>query len=200
MSRFSETEITPSLLARAVAGDSKAHEGLYLAFSGPVYTLARRMLGQPAQADEVLQDTFVEVLDGIGKFRGDAPLSAWIRKIAVSKCLMHLRSAWYRKGRSIEGIPGVVELVLQDQAGPSEADLTGVAMDLEQALSQLHPVGRAVVWLYDVEGYTHPEIAEMLGKTVSFSKSQLARSHQRLQAMLKPEQGGLTCMQASNNS
>ena len=200
MSIFSETEIAPSLLARAVAGDSKAHEGLYRAFSGPVYTLARRMLGQPAQADEVLQDTFLEVLDGIGNFRGDAPLGIWIRKIAVSKCLMQLRSAWHRNSRSMEGIPGVVELVMQERSGISEAERAGVGLDLEQALLQLQPEGRAVVWLYDVEGYTHVEIAQMLGKSVSFSKSQLARSHQRLQAMLKPDQGGLPCMQASNNS
>jgi len=200
MSRFTETEVAPDLLARAMAGDRGAHEALYRAFGGPVYSMARRMLQQSALAEEVLQDTFIEVLGSIQGFRGEVPLAAWIRKIAVSKCLMQLRSSWHRNSRSMEGIPGVVELVLQERAGPTESDTTGDGMDLEQALAQLPATGRSVVWLYDVEGYTHVEIAEMLGKSVSFSKSQLARCHQRLQAMLKPEQGGQTCMQASNNS
>jgi RNA polymerase sigma factor (sigma-70 family) len=200
MSKFTDIELEPDLLPRAVAGDMKAHEELYRVFGGPVYSLARRILDQPSLAEEVLQETFIEILHGIRGFREQAPLGAWIRRIAVSKCLMQLRSAWQRNTRSMEDIPGVVELVTLDMAGAPESEVTGMGLDLEQALASLHPVGRAVVWLYDVEGYTHVEIAKMLGKSVSFSKSQLARSHQRLQAMLKPEQGGLSCMQASNNS
>ena len=57
-------------------------------------------------------------------------------------------------------------------------------IDLERAFEQLSETSRAVVWLHDVEGYTHEEIAEQMGKTVSFSKSQLARAHVRLRRML----------------
>src|SRR5258708_6961371 len=60
-------------------------------------------------------------------------------------------------------------------------------IDLERAFERLSATARAVVWLHDVEGYTHEEIAELMGKTVSFSKSQLARAHARLRGMLDHE-------------
>jgi RNA polymerase sigma-70 factor (ECF subfamily) len=63
----------------------------------------------------------------------------------------------------------------------------GLRMDLEAALERLSATSRAVVWLHDVEGYTHEEIAGMMGKTVSFSKSQLARAHTRLRHWLGEE-------------
>ncbi len=62
-----------------------------------------------------------------------------------------------------------------------------VQIDLERAFERLSETSRAVVWLHDVEGYTHEEIAEQMGKTVSFSKSQLARAHARLRGMLDDE-------------
>ena len=71
-------------------------------------------------------------------------------------------------------------------AGRRDGDV-GLQMDLEAALSKLSETSRAAVWLHDVEGYTHEEIAELMGKTVSFSKSQLSRAHARLRALLGEE-------------
>ncbi len=61
------------------------------------------------------------------------------------------------------------------------------AVDVARALAALTPTARAVVWLYEVEGWTHEEIAGSFGRTVSFSKSQLARAHERLRAWFEPE-------------
>jgi RNA polymerase sigma-70 factor (ECF subfamily) len=73
-------------------------------------------------------------------------------------------------------------------------------VDLEKALASLSPVSRAVVWLHDVEGYTHNEIGRLMGKSGSFSKSQLARAHLRLQVLLESSKGyAQPCMQLSNN-
>lgn len=66
-------------------------------------------------------------------------------------------------------------------------------MDLERALASLSPTARAVVWLYDVEGYSHEEIARQFGRTVSFSKSQLARAHARLREWYEPQTDGQSC-------
>ncbi len=66
-------------------------------------------------------------------------------------------------------------------------------MDLERALATLSPTARAVVWLYDVEGYSHEEIARQFGRTVSFSKSQLARAHARLREWYEPQKDGQPC-------
>jgi RNA polymerase sigma factor (sigma-70 family) len=144
----------------------------------------RRLVPRQAVADDLFQDTFVEVLQSLKKFRGEAPLGAWIRRIAVSKCLMYLRSPWHRS-----------LMWLDQQAGPQpdeagfelaqpEGPHPGARVDLEAALSKLPAVARAVVWLHDVEGHTHEEIAAMYGKTESFSKSQLMRAHFRLRQLL----------------
>src|SRR2546429_9206909 len=75
------------------------------------------------------------------------------------------------------------ELHEEAAAGPGGAGIPA-RIDLERAFERLSETSRAVVWLHDVEGYTHEEIAEQMGKTVSFSKSQLARAHVRLRRML----------------
>ena len=78
---------------------------------------------------------------------------------------------------------------LQDEFMGHRREDTALRMDLEAALERLSETSRAVVWLHDVEGYTHDEIANLMGKTPSFSKSQLARAHQRLRRWLGEEVG-----------
>ena len=76
---------------------------------------------------------------------------------------------------------------LHDEVTGRQREDTALRMDLEAALERLTETSRAVVWLHDVEGYTHEEIAVMMGKTPSFSKSQLARAHVRLRRWLGEE-------------
>jgi len=164
------------LLARAQAGDEHALEELYRAFESPVYTLARRICRTAEDAEDVLQETFFEVCRSIKHYRGEGSLWGWIRTIASSKALMRLRRNKYRETEELED-----ELHVGGRADQH------LKMDLEAALERLAPLSRAVVWLHDVEGYTHEEIAGMTGKTVSFSKSQLARAHTRLRRWLGEE-------------
>jgi len=180
-------DITPAELAGAMRGDRQAHARLYECFAPGIYTLARRMLAEPALADDVLQETFVDVIRGIGGFRGDASLDTWIRRIAINHCLMHLRSPWHVRG---EALP---EDLVATHGG---SDVQGSAqrqLDLAGALARLPAVSRAVVWLHDVEGYTHREIAGLLGRTPSFSKSQLARAHDRLRGLISDTDGDEAC-------
>jgi RNA polymerase sigma factor (sigma-70 family) len=137
------------------------------------------MSGSTATADDLLQDTFIEVMRSIGGFREEAKLATWIRRIAVSKCLMHMRSAWENRATAFRDLG---EEPNPDGSGIASGEAaTQTRMDLERALARLSDVSRLVVMLHDVEGYTHREIADMMGKSVSFSKSQLSRAHQRLQ-------------------
>jgi RNA polymerase sigma-70 factor (ECF subfamily) len=178
MAGFANRAVDPDILARARRGDMKAHEIIFRTFSAPVYSLMARMTGSTATADDLLQETFVEVIRSIGSFRGDASLATWIRKIAVSKCLMHLRSAWNNRATLFRDLgDGHTEY---EPAVAADTPLTLAQIDLERALARLSDTARVVVILHDVEGYTHREIADLLGKSVSFSKSQLARAHQRL--------------------
>ena len=166
------------ILARARAGDLDALEQVYRAYEVPVYNLARRICRTVEDAEDVLQETFFEVCRSIHQYRGDGSLWGWVRTITASKALMRLRRNRYRDADELdEEFHG---------PSPSRAD-RGLRMDLEAALERLPEASRAVVWLHDVEGYTHEEIAGMMGKTVSFSKSQLARAHTRLRRWLGEE-------------
>jgi len=161
-----------SLVARARAGDLAALERLYRTYERPVYTLARRLTQSAEDAEDVLQDTFLEVCRSLRQWRGEGSLWGWVRTIAASKALMR-----YRREKLRDWEP------LGDDAGYTTDDVP-LRMDLEAALARLSDRSRAVVWLHDVEGYTHEEIAELMGMTTSFSKSQLARAHDRLRRWL----------------
>ena len=175
-----DRELDPGIVTRARHGDMKAHAVLFQAFAPAVHGAARRLVRSPEVADEVVQDTFVEVIHSIAGFRGEAPVGAWIRRIAVNKALMHLRSYWERN-RS--GLPDGEGGEAAELAAPAAPDLHG-RLDLEIALGLLPPAARTVVWLHDVEGYTHEEIGALMGQTPSYSKSQLARGYARLRELL----------------
>jgi RNA polymerase sigma-70 factor (ECF subfamily) len=185
MSKFADIQIDPGIVKRAARGDAKAHEIIYRAYSPPVYSVCLRFTRVPAQAEDLLQETFIEVIRNIAKFRGEAPLGIWIRRVAVSKALMFLRSAWHKRGQSLDDDwEEVMPVSTVGHGNPAQPEQ---AIDLDAALGNLPAVSRAVVWLHDVEGYTHKEIAELLGKSESFSKSQLSRAYQKLRPMLDAE-------------
>jgi RNA polymerase sigma-70 factor (ECF subfamily) len=188
------------LIAKARKGDLDAFEALYRSFEAPVHNLARRFCPRPQDAEDVVQETFLELFRSIRHFRGEAPLWVWVRKVTASKALMRIRSG--SKSRGEEPLEEALEAAASLSAhGPQHAT-PGSAYDrvaLERALARLSPTSRAVVWLHDVEGYTHEEIAEVMGRTPSFSKSQLARAHERLRDLLSPGKEGSECTQTSSS-
>jgi RNA polymerase sigma factor (sigma-70 family) len=179
MAGFSQG-VDPGLIRRARRGDRAALESLYRIYRDAVYTLALRILDQRGAAEDVLQETFVEVLRKLSSLREDASLGGWIRSVAVNKCLMQLRSAWHRNGRALEDVFEAGDGGLPDPVAPAFGARAEARVDLEGWLSALPAVSRAVLWLHDVEGFTHAEIAALLERTESFSKSQLARAHARI--------------------
>lgn len=163
-------------LAKAQRGDPAALESIYRQFGGPVLGLARRLLRRNELAEEIVQDTFLDVMRKIRGFRGEAPLGMWIRQIAVNRCLMLLRSYWEQHRESLP------EFELN---GAENTDLANYDMDV--LLDKLPPDSRVVMWLHEVEGYTHEEIGKLMGKTASFSKSRLTRSYSHLQQLVCEE-------------
>ena len=188
MSKFADIKIDPGIVKRAARGDARAHEIIYRAFATPVYSICLRFTKVPAHAEDLVQETFIEIMRSIGSFRGEAALGSWIRRIAVTKALMFLRSAWTKRGQALaEDWHDITE---GDALSHGISRHPDDALDLDAALSSLPDVARAVVWMHDVEGFTHKEIAGLMGKTESFSKSQLSRAYQRLRPMLEVEQTG----------
>lgn len=184
MTGFADCQPDAAILNRARRGDMKAHEVLYASYGRAVYTLAVRMLGDRAMAEEVLQDTSIEVIRHVTTFRDDPAFGGWVKRIATNKCLAQLRSAWYRRVQSLEPADDEQGGVFEPADADDPAARVSHGERLERALGALSPMARAVVWLYDAEGYSHQEIAALMGRTVSFSKSQLSRAHARLRELL----------------
>jgi RNA polymerase sigma-70 factor (ECF subfamily) len=198
MSHFQGIEVPVEVVRAAQAGDARAHETIYRVCRRPIYTLIRRLVVRAAIADELFQETFVEVLRNIGAYTGEGAFGGWVRSIAVSKCLMYLRSPWHRSLLYLDqDDEATVPVVLLDPATHPDAQAAASA-DVERALAALPALTRSVVWLHDVEGYTHGEIARLLGRTASFSKSQLARAHARLRELLEQPAGSSSCTHASS--
>lgn len=175
-------EVAELVLARARRGDPEAVAKLYETFAGAVYTLGCRLTGSTEGGEEILQETFLEVVRSLRSFRREAPFGAWLRRITVSKVLMRRRRS---KVREVEVGVGPEVIQLRSSAA---TDLTWQARtDLERALVRLPEVTRMVVWLHDVEGMTHREIAQLFGRSTSFSKSQLSRGHTLLRTWLDGE-------------
>lgn len=176
MSAAFDAPLAAETLAFARQGERRAQESIYRSYERAVFSLARRMTSDPDAALDITQDSFMHAFKHLHQYRGDSPFGHWLRSVAASKALMHLRAG----RRFLEIFTSEVE---PDEAAGFE-DISTI--DLERALAVLPPVPRSVLWLYHVEGYTHPEIAELSGKTVSFSKSQLSRAHQKLRAVMHP--------------
>ena len=171
-------DLPAALIRRAQAGNHSAFEQIYRRFERPVFTLALRMLADRFEAEEVLQDTMLRLFDRVHGFRGESPFWAWLRRIAVNEALMRLR----RRGR-IE----YTDTALESETEDDDHRLPPAAADharLLRALHELPALTRSVLWLYHAEGFTHEEIASAMDRSVSFSKSQLARGTRRLRALL----------------
>jgi RNA polymerase sigma-70 factor (ECF subfamily) len=198
MSYFQAEDIPPETIRAAIAGDRQAHAAIYKAYQRPLYSLIRRLISRAAVADELFQDTFVEILRNIHSYSGEGSFAGWVRSVAVNKCLMYLRSPWHRALLHLDGgdaessLHSLFEIQASDPAYETQ-------QALQQALADLPALSRAVVWLHDVEGYTHGEIGRMLNRTPSFSKSQLARAHARLREMLDPKAESVPCTPVSTN-
>ena len=171
-----------ALVERCRQGDLDAFEELYRTHAGRLYSVAYRMLGNPADAEDLLQEIFLAAHRKLDQFRGESALGTWLYRLAVNLCLDYLRS---RTGRSIQMTDS-----LDDESGLSDASSRGLAertvtkMDLERALSQL-PMGcRTAFVLHDIEGLEHREVAEAMGIAEGTSKSQVHKARIRLRALL----------------
>ena len=172
MAGFSSLTLDKDTAQGLQRGDPVAQAEAYRILAPAVMGMALRILGDRGLAEEVVQDTFVSVIERADTLRHAAAAIGWIRQTAVNHCLMRLRSPWQKKrlGEPLFEEPDPC------QSTPRSEDLR----DLEQALGRVGPETRMVLWLHDVEGYTHQEIGDLFGKSSSYSKSQLARGYQKL--------------------
>jgi len=163
-------------LAGAKRGDLRACEKIYRKFHKPAFNVAVRVCNCRELAQEVTQEAFISAFKRIQQFRGDSPFWGWLRRVIVNHAISALRKA-----------PRHEAIEFEDYMASSNGDQDGMGrcMDLEQALGTLSDEDRIVVWLHDVEGYKHREIAQMVGKTESYSKTRLNRARAKLRALIE---------------
>jgi len=176
-----DIELDDITLAQARRGQLAACERIFRAFQQPAYSVAFRICQCRETAEEVTQEAFITAFRKMRQFRGDAPFWGWLRRVVVNHAISTIRRS--HKANEVE-----FQDFLASSAG--EQDRVGLAMDLESALAALDVHDRAVVWLHDVEGYGHQEIADLFGKTESFSKTRLSRARARLRDLLEGPTAG----------
>ena len=170
-----DIEIDDLTLAGAKRGDMAACEKIYRLYEKPVFTVAIRVCRCRELAQEVAQEAFITAFRRMAQFRGESPFWGWLRRVVINHAISALR-----KQPKVDFVP----FDDYQRWQPGEQGQIGDAMDLERALQGLSDEDRTIVWLHDVEGYRHQEIAKLFGKTESFSKTRLARARQALQELI----------------
>ncbi len=177
------TAVDDITVQRAQRGDTDAMAVIYQTLAKPCYNVAYRMAGSAAVAEDIVHDTFIKVISKIHRYRGPAPLWAWVRQITFNTTINHLnRRKWIAPMTEAEQI----EQTWEDPAAEARP---WTEHDTESLLAQLSPQARAVVLMHDLEGMTHREIADFFNQTESFSKSVLFRARKQLKALIDPQQG-----------
>ena len=170
-----DIELDELTLAGAKRGDMRACERIYRKYHKQAFTVAIRICNNRELAQDVTQEAFINAFKRMHQYRGDSPFWGWLRRVVVNHTISALRK-----------LPRHDAVELEDYMSPRTGDQEGVGrcMDLEQALAKLNTEDRMVVWLHDVEGYKHLEIAELVGKTESYSKTRLNRARAKLRALI----------------
>jgi RNA polymerase sigma-70 factor (ECF subfamily) len=179
--------IDAEILAQAQAGNHSAFAQLYATHKRRVYSLCLRMLGNVAEAEDLTQESFLQLHRKIATFRGDSAFSTWLHRLTVNVVLMHLR----RKGLNLisldEALDPSPEYGPARSFGTPDLRLSGSIdrMTLEKAVENLPAGYRLIFVLHDIEGYEHNEIATLLDCSIGNSKSQLHKARMKLREALR---------------
>ena len=160
----------------ARGGDMRAFERLYRAYSGKVMGLCLRMTRRRDVAEDCVQQTFIRAWRSLSAFEGRSAFGTWLHRIAVNEVLTHARN----HGTRTESNDDALENALADPGESSKELDAGEVMDVERALATLPEGARHVVVLQAVYGYSHEEVADMLGIAVGTCKAQLHRGRKLL--------------------
>jgi len=181
-----------ALVEKAKAGDYQAFEALVNRYEGKVYRLSMRMLRNQEDAEDALQEAFLQVYRGLKGFEGRSSFSTWLFRLATNVCLMKIRHRETEPARLLpleDYLPRHEEGEhphIQDWPDkPEEVLLTKESREkMLEALEKLPPEYRAVFILRDVEGFSNAEAGEALGISVAAVKSRLHRARLTLRGML----------------
>ena len=163
------------LIEECIKGSSKAQFRLYNLYSKAMYNLAYRILNNREDAEDILQESFVECFRNISSFRFESTFGAWLKKIVVNKCINQIK----KKKTDLtlcETLPPVIY--------EEDEEVTYDTGKIFKGIEKLPDGFRIILTLYLLEGYDHSEISQILGITESTSKSQYSRAKEKLRNLL----------------
>lgn len=176
-------DIHSTLIARCQNGDGKAQQEVYKLYCKSMYNIAYRMVGHVGEAEDILQETFIEAFTNIKRFRAESSFGAWIKKIVVNRSINYLKK---KKPVLIEEIDENAAIVYEQE----DQNIQYTIAQIHQAINKLSEGYRVVLSLYLLEGYDHAEIAQVLNITESTSKSQYNRAKAKVREIIKNQNYG----------
>lgn len=172
-------------------GSERAYEELLLRFQQPVYALALRLLDDPSEACDVVQEVFLKVFRNVGSFRGQSTLKTWIYRITVNEA--HNARRWFFRHRRAEveldknpdECRSWKEIIPDRSRSPFDEAFDGEQhIMIEAALKRINPIFREAVALRDISDLAYEEIAEILGVSLGTVKSRILRGREALREEL----------------
>ena len=191
IAKQTESDLTEvEAIAQAKDGVAAAFEYIYKAHCRRVYSACLRMIKNQAEAEDLMQQAFLQLFRKIGTFRGESGFSTWLHRVTVNVVLMHLR-----RKRPTELLAEVFERYTSNgesssEHGSSDTSMFGAIerLNLMRAIRKLPSGYKKIFLLHDVIGYEHSEIGGLLGCSTGCSKSQLHKARKRLRRLLQGEQ------------
>ncbi|WP_086047980.1 RNA polymerase sigma factor [Hugenholtzia roseola] len=172
-------EKNADIIAKAQEGDRRAQYQLYQDYASAMFHTALRLMGRNEEAEEALQDAFLQAFRKLGEYRGEAAFGAWLKRIVVRTCL----NALQKKQWEWSPLPPASLQIAEESEKDQDALILQV-QKVQNAVQQLPDGFRLVLSLYLFEGYDHEEIADILQISASTSKSQYSRAKKKLREIL----------------
>jgi len=176
--RSNHTLTDADLIQGSIEGNRDIQELLYHRFSSKMYAVCLRYSGNAADAQDLLQEGFIKVFKNLNKFRGEGSFEGWMRRIFLNTSIEH-----YRKKVNMLSVTETQEVTIEDREWNILDDLA--EKDIISMIHELSPGYRVVFNMHVIEGYSHKEIADILGINEGTSKSQLARAKGVLKKMVE---------------
>lgn len=174
--------IHQALIDLCKRGDSKAQFEIYKLYYKAMFNTCLRIVGDTTEAEDIMQESFFKAFDKINTYRNEVSFGSWLKRIVVNSSLDFI------KKKKLAMMPIDEAYGLKDEGAEIDEDFTPESIELlKRAIEQLSDGFKLAINLVLIEGYTHDEVAEMLGVTASTSRSQLARAKQRLLEILNKQ-------------
>ena len=162
---------------RCKRGERNAQFALYHQYSKAMYNICRRMLYDHMEAEDVLQNSFVDVFTKIRSFRGESTIGAWIKRIVINNCINQIKKKKIKTDAWDDRFADIPE---EEEENYRVEDIENV----KRAIRELPEGYRAVFSLYAMEGYDHQEIGKILGVSEATSKSQYSRAKKKIRQIV----------------